>query len=709
MSTKRPGGGGSEPDDWFIDPDVTTDLGDQLADPLDGTQRFTLPERPRSPSKRRGKPSSRDRTEAKPPRGRERSSRGRTDRDRGDAKAPRERNRRERPRPTADERPPPSLPPTRGFGSEDQTFVGGRLPDARDSLDAYDHDLPRVPTRKQRRPAWQRIGFLVGGLALLLVVAAGAVRLIYDGRALPGTTIGSLDVGGKSPDEIRAALGKTTDPERRIVLKGAGEEIRVSAGGAGLQPDVPATTDAALEAGRGWFMAPLGALVSGREVDLVATIDSAALRGSIARVAGEIDRKPYAGALKIDPQSLAVTTSASAEGREVDRAELSSLLQRELLAPTNRTLEIPIEVTNAVSEARVAEVAEDAQKYLETTLKATGAGKDYDVTPDSLAKILQLEPLDGGRKAQLGVDPDATALLAKRIAAARDRSARNASLSAPSTGPRVDGKGEVSWRPRKAEVTVIGEARNGLAIDQQKLAGRIRNAVRDGKHEVKVPAKVTKPAVSAEQAKKVDSLIGTFSTAYEAGQPRVTNIQRIARSVDRTVIGPGQQFSLNGISGERTKAKGYVEAPFIAENRIEPSVGGGVSQFSTTMYNAAYFAGLKIDAFRPHSLFIDRYPPGRESTLNFPDIDMRWTNDTGAPILIRTAADDAGVTVTLYGDNGGRRVTASPGARQPNPGGNFKITVTRTIRYPDGRVVEQPTTTSYANENKTPAATTPQE
>ncbi len=74
------------------------------------------------------------------------------------------------------------------------------------------------------------------------------------------------------------------------------------------------------------------------------------------------------------------------------------------------------------------------------------------------------------------------------------------------------------------------------------------------------------------------------------------------------MIAPGKSFSLNGIAGERTKAKGYVEAPFIAGNKIEPSVGGGVSQFSTTAYNAAYFAGLPITASQPHSLYIDRYP-----------------------------------------------------------------------------------------------------
>ena len=63
------------------------------------------------------------------------------------------------------------------------------------------------------------------------------------------------------------------------------------------------------------------------------------------------------------------------------------------------------------------------------------------------------------------------------------------------------------------------------------------------------------------------------------------------------------------MAGPRTKAKGYQPAPFIADGEIVPDVGGGLSQFSTTMYNAAYFAGLRIDRHRPHSFYIDRYPP----------------------------------------------------------------------------------------------------
>ena len=130
--------------------------------------------------------------------------------------------------------------------------------------------------------------------------------------------------------------------------------------------------------------------------------------------------------------------------------------------------------------------------------------------------------------------------------------------------------------------------------------------------------------------------------------------------------------------------------PFIADGKIVESVGGGVSQFSTTLYNAAYFAGLRIDAHRPHSFYIDRYPPGREATLNFPDIDLAWTNDTSSPVLIRTATDATSVVVSLFGADDGRRVRSQSRERTPLATGDFQITVTRVLRYRGGRIVRQP-------------------
>ena len=191
------------------------------------------------------------------------------------------------------------------------------------------------------------------------------------------------------------------------------------------------------------------------------------------------------------------------------------------------------------------------------------------------------------------------------------------------------------------------------------------------------------------------ALIGTFTTYYVAGQPRVTNIQQIAKDVDGTVVAPGARFSLNETAGERTEAKGYVEAPFIADGKIEPSIGGGVSQFSTTLYNAAYFAGLQLDGHRPHSFFIDRYPAGprgdAELPRHRPDVDERHRRAGPHPHEDRRGR---GHRAPL------RRQRRAPRARRDRRAraaghGDFAITVTRVVRYADGDEQRQPFTTRY--------------
>ncbi|MGX6449353.1 VanW family protein, partial [Patulibacter sp. S7RM1-6] len=523
------------------------------------------------------------------------------------------------------------------------------------------------------------------------------------GQALPGTRVAGVDVGGATAAQIARRLRPDATASRTVTLRAAGKAIPVKASDTGYAVDLDATARRAVAAGRsgvvGRLVGPLLGLVRHRDVELDVRFDERRMERTLDAVATRVGQDAYAGALRVDPESLEVTTTKSRPGRTIDRPVLDRRLRRELRTLGRGPVAVPLKPVPAVSSGRLESIAAEAEDYLKTPLRLTGAGSDLRLDAAATARILALESLSDGRRARLGADGAGLTALLDRVQKRGTRAARDATVSAPATTASLTEKGSVSWTPKRADVTVR-PARTGRAVDRDALAGRIRAAVRDGRHVVKVPRKATQPDVTTAEARRVRYLIGTFTTPYVAGQPRVTNIRRMARTVDGTTVAPGAQFSLNGITGQRTKAKGYVEAPFIANNKIEPSVGGGVSQFSTTMYNAAYFAGLQLDAHRAHSLYIDRYPPGRESTLNYPDIDLRWTNDTDAPVVVRTSYDDAGVTVSLYGNNGGRRVRATAGDREAADGGDFQITVTRTVRYADGRTVRQPVTTRYEREQE---------
>src|SRR5205085_1675274 len=130
----------------------------------------------------------------------------------------------------------------------------------------------------------------------------------------------------------------------------------------------------------------------------------------------------------------------------------------------------------------------------------------------------------------------------------------------------------------------------------------------------------------------------------------------VAHLVDRHLIAPGKEFSFNRTTGERTAAKGFREAPVIINGELQTGLGGGVCQVSTTVFNAAYDAGLNITARTNHALYISHYPQGRDATVDYPNIDLKFVNDTGRWLLLRTFVTDSSLTVNLYGTPVGRRV-----------------------------------------------------
>ena len=157
---------------------------------------------------------------------------------------------------------------------------------------------------------------------------------------------------------------------------------------------------------------------------------------------------------------------------------------------------------------------------------------------------------------------------------------------------------------------------------------------------VRARFEVSQPGFTTDEAKALDitELVSEFSTPYNCCEPRVTNIQQAAETLDGMIIEPGWAFSLNDALGPRTAERGYVEAPEILGGKLEEGFGGGVSQVSTTLYNAAFFAGMEILDHTPHQFWISRYPEGREATLSYGDIDLVFRNDWDAGVLIDAVA-----------------------------------------------------------------------
>ena len=158
------------------------------------------------------------------------------------------------------------------------------------------------------------------------------------------------------------------------------------------------------------------------------------------------------------------------------------------------------------------------------------------------------------------------------------------------------------------------------------------------------------------EAMHITSLVSSYETTYGGDANRIHNVQLVSHLVDRHVIAPGETFSFNAATGERSAQKGFREAPVIIDGELQTGLGGGVCQVSTTVFNAAYDAGLPITARTNHSLYISHYPQGRDATVNYPDTDLKFVNDTGGWLLLRTFVGPSSLVVALFGTPTHRRV-----------------------------------------------------
>ena len=198
---------------------------------------------------------------------------------------------------------------------------------------------------------------------------------------------------------------------------------------------------------------------------------------------------------------------------------------------------------------------------------------------------------------------------------------------------------------------VFAGEENGFAIDQDKLAADISQALKDKKFDAKITATGSDvaPEISAASAKEKYKTISSFTTNTTANQNRNTNVRLAAEAINGSVINPGQEFSFNGTVGQRTEAKGYKGAAAYNNGEVVQEIGGGVCQVSTTLYNAVFKAGLKISSRRSHTFEPSYVTPGRDATVSWDQPDFKFINNSSTAIGLRASYADQKVTVSVYG------------------------------------------------------------
>ena len=565
--------------------------------------------------------------------------------------------------------------------------VGGRNAAGRriggsDHLPPLDDEAPSGPGG----PRWRRKAVLVpAGVLAVLAVAYGADLALAQGSIPRSTVVAGVDIGGLSPAAAATTLERELAPaiaaDRTVVADDV--EASLSPTAAGLELDVDGTVDAANHQPLNpWTR--LVTLVDDREVTPVIARDETALSAQLESVAERVDRAPVDATIAFEGTTPGVVDAA--DGRALDREGAADTLVESLAAAADpgTPIELPVEITpvrvdREEAERVLAETVEPAVSAPVAVVSGDGA-TTAEVPVAAIAASLTFTPQDDGELA-VAIDPAAL------------QTALGEELAAFGT-PAKDATFQVSG----GAVSVVPSV-DGTGVDPVQLAERLMPvltapAPRSVTAELgPVPADFT---TEEAQALGIKEEISSFTTRFTSPASG-TNIRVVAEEVDGALVMPGETFSLNTFTGPRGTAQGYVEAAVIQNGELSKAVGGGISQFATTMFNAVFFAGLEDVYHKPHSFYISRYPAGREATVYEGVIDLQWRNDTDTGVYIDTSWVPGAITVTFYGTKhyeieaieGPRTNPREPAVQEKVDDGKctpqsgipgFDVTVTRVFR-----------------------------
>ena len=578
-------------------------------------------------------------------------------------------------------------------------------------------------------------GSVVGGIVVVLVLALAVLWFVQRDRVLPNTTVVGTEIGGMTEPELRDALDPVVDEREGqpvvFTLDLARDEVTIELfpEEVGYHVDIDATVDTALGYGRqglpGDIVTRIRSLRRPMELPLGRTSDRDALASWASDIAAELDQAEQRGDVTVDPETLEVSVEPSQGFIEVDRGHLADIADAALLTAGNHSYGLPAETTpQPIADTELDDVAAQLERALAEPLVLTSNDDDLTLEPTALVDLIEVVEDDGGLTGltlALEVAADAVDEQIGEVASGRfNLDPVDAGYSASRTPPSTfDVQGSTTYQPVEASVEVEA-GREGREFDPERAAEQLTHLVRAGTREAELDLATVEPAFPTEEAEELapTHAIGTFTTYYTAGQSRVQNIQRLADIIDGTLTLPGEQFSINETSGPRSCSRGFVEAGTIIQGELVDTCGGGTSQFGTTTFNAAFFAGVQLDQWKAHSWYISRYPMGREATLSYNVLDVKFTNNTPGAVLVKTSYTATSITVTLYGQPRANAVSATHGSptnfrgyeteRREDPdlapgqesvlqsgGEGFQVTVTRTIDLIGGDEETRTINTTY--------------
>ncbi|MDH2427640.1 VanW family protein [Sphaerisporangium sp. TRM90804] len=538
---------------------------------------------------------------------------------------------------------------------------------------------------------------VLGGIFLIFLLVYGIPATYMWGRVLPGTHVSDVQIGGLSEtdaiDRVRERF-EGHDEESVALTLGGRRVAVVDPREAGLTIDVQATID---DAHTG-FPSPVAvwqALTGERDLAPRVSLNATKLDQRIRKVAATVDRPAREGSIVYEGTTPKIVVPR--DGALLDRRGTGEAIKRAFLDPPASVALPVVRVRPKTPQAAFTGSLATARRAVSAPITLVNGDRRARLSPSLIA-------------ANLTFTPDQDGTVRPRFDAAKAVAGLETTLVGVAEAPRDAGFSIVDGAPR------LVHARSGKGVNTDQLAAAVVRVVTEGGgRTIPVSLAVTAPALGDQdvQGLGITETIGEFTSHYPCCAPRVTNIHKAADLVDGRLVKPGETFSLNEVVGEPSAGRGFVQAQMIQDDHLVVGMGGGISQLATTMYNAVFIAGLEEVERTPHRFHVSRYPVGLDAAVSYPELDLRWRNNSDNGVLVKAAYTSTSVTVTLWGtreydrvalETSGRTDITQPETRTesgadciPMDGAvGFTVTVTRAF-FKNAELVkrDRPVTTVY--------------
>lgn len=536
-----------------------------------------------------------------------------------------------------------------------------------------------------------RLYIIVAAIAIpvvaVLFVGAGYLHdeVINDDRVSRGVTAEGIELARLPQSTATASIAayEQTLVTHPVELSIDGSTVLLDPALVGLTIDEEAVVADAMTtrraSGFGNFGSWVGTFTSSETVVVPVTYDEEALEELLAEWSRtQVDKPAYEGAVLIE-NGTAVPEYPRA-GLVIDVDAAVPLIAEQLVVPDRSIVVVPLEALEPMVRPGEVDVAVVKANQLigdAVTMRRSDNPRILVFTEAGLASALRSEVVvNSPATVEVSLDPEVLTAIALEQAE---------NFVIPPTDATF------SFSELSKTLSIVPSVR-GQKVDLEKVPALVERAALSTGVAVMPMTEGAEAEFTTAMAEAMGPLgeVSTFTTRHPCCQSRVRNIQLLADEIGGSIVMPGETFSINDTAGQRTLAEGYVRAGAIINGRVEccdssVNIGGGTSQFATTFYNAVFF-GCYEDVFhQPHSLYFSRYPFVREATLGFPAPDVKFKNDSEAVVYIDTSYTSGSITVTFYGNNGGKECTSE---RSGN-------TITRVMKWPDGSETTQQWTWNY--------------